>query len=248
VRNIGGVVVGIFGVMLIIGICLRPDAKDMDIIMARIKIMQGTILSDMKRRTLRYALAGWGKGFLKVTSIIGLVGRGLGFLSVIGVLILGKSLNIPPLLFLFSIASACYAIYMYIMALKYCTKLEKATFLKKLVIIHFGLAVIELIPSIIMIGGSALASFPLGLILPTLYMIGALMNEKAFAARTSSINSDAGVEAKTVLARPSSPAVLSAQPKQMLRVECPSCGNKFPMDPNASTTTCPNCRVGLEIG
>ena len=50
------------------------------------------------------------------------------------------------------------------------------------------------------------------------------------------------------LTRPSPSPKPRTQLEKMLRVECPNCGNKFPMNPNASATTCPNCRTELEIG
>ena len=36
--------------------------------------------------------------------------------------------------------------------------------------------------------------------------------------------------------------------KQMVRAECPNCGNKFLMPSDVSATTCPHCRIALEMG
>jgi len=36
--------------------------------------------------------------------------------------------------------------------------------------------------------------------------------------------------------------------RQMVRVECPNCSNKFSMPADSSATTCPSCETTLEIG
>jgi len=210
-----------------------------------------------------------GKNLLKVTSIIGLVFCGITFFStLVGGLgmysKMGESIIVPqlgeashylppPQYWLFFLALCCYKGYMYVMGIRHCTELEKAGLLKMLGVISIVLTFIDAIVQAYIAPTpmrllNAFAFLPIYLILPVIYTMGATKNQKAFTMQTSLASFGADAENKTVSVRPSNPLRTYTQPKQMLRVECPNCGNKFPMAPNASTIICPNCRVELEIG
>jgi len=130
-----------------------------------------------------------GKGLLKVSGIIGIIFAGIGCL-VVGVTLMtidavisgmnmmgaGISSGTLTAYYVFALFLSIFGVYVYLMGILNCDKLEKASSLKTLGIIYIVITVIGAIVAVNLLGFSAIAFTAVELILPILYIVGASRN------------------------------------------------------------------------
>ena len=129
-----------------------------------------------------------GKTLIKVSSILCIVVSAWGFLwlflAPVLVNLFIDSFSVPGVApvqmsfgdYMFGMIRASYYVFMGIMGLRYCVRIEKANFLRVLAIIGLVLALILSVRSMILLGQIRLATGDFATILSALYLVGASQN------------------------------------------------------------------------